>query len=166
MFARLKAAWGPLGGIDVIFSCPFISKQIPIELLWADRKNYVARSRLHVDGVGTRSLAHVHDMLLNRWEGHAGDNYSQSHSLFAHCIEVMNTYIARDQAMDAGSPLAGRIGSLTGLPNAEEYQEWRERAGMGLSGQGLSNEVGLDTMLTGDETVRDRVGDGDEEDED
>ena len=83
MFARLKASWGPLGGIDVIFSCPFISKQIPIELLWADGKNYVAHSRQHVDGVGSRSLAHVHDMLLNRWEGHAGANYSQSGKLLA-----------------------------------------------------------------------------------
>jgi len=166
MFARLKASWGPLGGIDVIFSCPFISKQIPIELLWADGKNYVARSRQHVDGVGSRSLAHVHDMLLNRWEGHAGDKYSKSDKLFTHCFEVMNKYIARDGALHGGSPLRGEIGSLTGIPTQEQYMQWRERAGMGLRGQGLSNEVDLDTMLTGDETVLDRVGSGDEEEED
>ena len=119
-----------------------------------------------MDGVGSRSLAHVHDMLLNRWEGHAGANYSQSGKLFTHSFGVMNKYIARDRAMDVESPLHGEIGSLTGIPTSEEYQLWRDRAGMGLTGQGLSNEVDLDTMLTGDETVRDRVGDGDEEDED
>jgi len=137
----LKAAWGPFGGIDVIFSCPFISKQIPIELLWADGKNYVARSRLNVDDVGIQSRARVHDMLLIRWEGHAGDNYSKSDELFAHCIKVMNTYIARDKAMDADSPLIRRIGSLTVCQMP--YKEWIERAGVGLKGQGLSNDVAL-----------------------
>jgi len=105
-------------------------------------------------------------MLLNRWEGHAGDKYSKSDKLFTHCFEVMNKYIARDGALDRGSPLRGEIGSLTGIPTQEEYQQWRQQAGMGLRGQGLSNEVDLDTMLTGDETVLDRVGSGDEEEED
>ena len=68
--------------------------------------------------------------------------------------------------MDSESPLRGEIGSLTGIPTSEEYQVWRDRAGMGQNGQGLSNEVDLDTMLTVDETVLDRVGDGDEEEED
>ena len=63
-------------------------------------------------------------MMLNRWEGHAGAYYSQSHHvLFAHGIKVMDKYIARDKAMNAESPLVDRIGSLTGLPNAAEYQE-------------------------------------------
>jgi len=106
-------------------------------------------------------------MLLNRWEGHAGNNYSKSDELFAHCIKVMNTYIARDKAMDADSPLIRPIGSLTGLPNAVEYQEWIERAGMGLNGQSLSNDVDLNMRMTEDKTVRsrDHPGDSDEEDE-
>ena len=43
----------------------------------------------------------------------------------------------------------------------------RERTGMGLNGQGLSNKVDLDMRLTGDKTVqgRDHPGDSDEEDE-
>jgi len=160
--ARVNKNWGPLGGIEVIFSCPFISKQIPIEYIWSDGKNFVALSNQYVaDG---RTLAHIHSMLLRRWEGKEGDTYSKSCDIHNHCLRVVNEYIERDQEMFE-SPLSGEIGHLRGLPSPEEYQKWRARAGMGKRNNGLSNEVDLDTLFTGDPSVT-TGRDGVEEDSD
>ena len=114
---------------------------------------------------GSRSLAHVHELLLRRWEGRAGEGYATSEALFRHCYAVMDKYIARDKLI-MGSPLGGTIGHLTGLPSPVDYQMWRDQAGMGVHGNGLSKEVDLDALITGDETVqgRDHEGDSDEED--
>jgi len=89
--ARVSKNWGPLGGIEVIFSCPFISKQIPIEYIWSDGKNFVALSNQYVaDG---RTLAHIHSMLLRRWEGKEGDKYSKSCDIYNHCLRVVTSIL-------------------------------------------------------------------------
>ena len=141
--ARKNNEWGPLGGIELKFAAAFVSTMIPIELTWADDKNYFARQPLLMPSGETRSLAHVHDMLLNRLEGQAGEDYSKSVDLFEHCYKEMNKYIARDKEMDPDSPLEGTIGSLSGIPDAEEYKIWQERAGVSESLHNLSGEINL-----------------------
>ena len=75
--------------------------------------------------------------------------FADSSKLFLKCRKEMNKYIQLDNEK-GGSPLSGSIGSLEGVPSAEEFQDWRRLAGMTERSFGLCGEVRLDCVLTGD----------------
>ena len=102
-------AWGPGDGhgFSCVWCCPYTSTWVPIELRWADGKNYVANP-VNRKGNEPKSLAVATRQLRERW-------YSEKTtgaSLFRHCEKEMNDYIASDIADECDSPFTCDMSDL------------------------------------------------------
>ena len=68
---------------EIIWSAPYMPKHIPVELKWADGKNYVAAPEQQSE---QRTVSDVIDMLRNKWYTGPTTGASQ----FEHCERKMD----------------------------------------------------------------------------
>lgn len=148
LLRSVKDEWGPPGedGWEVDPACPYVSDEIAIELKWAVGKNHCA---LPEQQQPNRLIATVIDQITTYWYTQMGPKTFDG--IFRHCDDQMEKWMRNDREQNGG-PLSGRLGSLQGLPTAEEYKVWREKAGL----------MG-DDAVTGDEDDNDMFFRGEEE---
>jgi len=136
LMKNMQGKWGPEGSNSwtVIFTAPYTSTQIPVELHWADGKNHVANPKQYEKG---RSSAQVVQHLRNRWYGLNGVKQSSCNDMFDHCNRVIDDFISDDQENDDECPFTGSLENLKGNP--DDLSEWRALAGMTV-GQDLGDD--------------------------
>ena len=161
--------WGPdtADSWTVIFSPPYVPKQIAVELTWADGKNYVASPECHAtDQAGVRTSQHVIGQLLHRWYSQPFSFYQ---SLFTHCEKEMDAWRKQDLTDGYDVILSGSISdnNLAGVPPSEHFDRWKQKAGLlGSTSPAGDDDIEHyeedDTWATGDGTVRDHPEEGEE----
>ena len=98
-----RGEWGPddSPGWVMLYSAPYMSPQVCIELCWAYGKNYVGANNQQVKG---RTLAHIVQQLRHRFY----DDNRIHERWFQHAEKEMNKWISRDHDLDDG-PLTGTV---------------------------------------------------------
>ncbi|KAJ1425293.1 hypothetical protein B484DRAFT_464546 [Ochromonadaceae sp. CCMP2298] len=124
LLQRVKHHWGPedIDGWIVVRNAQYTSPQIPVELKWADGKNFVANP---CNDTFNRTMGDIIKLLRLRW--YYGPTTGLS--LFCHCEKIMTELIKYDNEVCDG-PLSGEMPyGLQGLPNDATLKEWEKRAG-------------------------------------
>jgi hypothetical protein len=140
-----RDAWGPGDNraFRCHFTCPYTSTWIPVELRWADGKNYVGNPKNRRLGQ-PRSLPVVARQLRQRWYS----DVTTGASLFEHCKKEINAFIASD-IEEGESPFTCDLSDLDAFLasfTSEQLNEWKELCGMEKDGMNMDDN---DTMLCG-----------------
>jgi len=127
---------------EIIWSAAYMPKHIPVELKWADGKNYVAAPEQQSEH---RTVSDVIDLLRDRW--YTGPTTGKSQ--FEHCEKEMDLWIAQNELND--DFLSGSVFNNTfRVPSNDVLHEWRIAAGLINADNSLIVEQEQDTYLTGD----------------
>ena len=127
---------------EIIWSAAYMPKHIPVELKWADGKNYVAAPEQQSE---KRTVNGVIDLLLDRWYNGPTTGASQ----FEHCEKEMDLWVAQNEVNDVF--LSGCVFDNTfRVPTDDVIDQWRISAGFIDADAENYLIVELDTYLTGD----------------
>jgi hypothetical protein len=125
---------------EIIWSAPYMPKHIPVELKWADGKNFVAAPEQQFE---QRTVSDVIDLLRDRWYKGPTTGMSQ----FQHCEREMDLWVAENEEND--DFLSGSVlNSTFSVPSDAVLDQWRIAAGIINADNSLIVEQ--DTYLTGD----------------
>lgn len=126
---------------EIVWSAAYMPKHIPVELKWADGKNFVAAPEQQSE---QRTVSDVIDLLRDRWYNGPTTGASQ----FEHCEKEMDIWIEQNEVDDVF--LSGSVFDNTfRVPSEDVLNEWRIYAGLIDAGNSLDLEA-QDTYLTGD----------------
>ncbi len=126
--------WGPIGsnGWRALYSAPYVSPQVAVELKWAYGKNHVANPQNCQIG---RSVAMVTSLLRERWYSEDCFPYKWFDMAHSYIVE----YIHEDQAENADCPFTNDdLYNLQGFCDAD-IDQWKSACDMEMDGSNIAN---------------------------
>ena len=130
---------------EIIWSAAYMPKHIPVELKWADGKNYVAATAQQSE---ERNVSDVIDLLRDRWYNGPTTGASQ----FEHCEKEMDLWVEQNEMNDEF--LVGSVfGNTFRVPNDDVLHQWRISAGPIDANSDNSLIAEQDTYLTADVNI-------------